>query len=255
MTDPLASPKRRLSRAKAKFKALIRRGKAFGAKSPYAMVTEDDLQAGFRFYKFKITKRLPLGTSELAWEIVEELRSALDQLGYACAVASGKTAPKNTYFPIADSAAQLDTDVIGRGRCKDVPADIVALFRSFQPYKGGNEAIWTLNRLANGNKHRFVLPAGAAAEQSISLGTLILPPGASIHVPRWDREKNEMLVLSTPIGTEVKYDLGFAVYVAFGEVDAVAGEPVVPILNAMVHDVERILADTEAECRRIGLFS
>ena len=252
--DPFASPKRRLTRAKAKFKTFINRGKVFASKNPYALVTEADPESGLEFYKFKITKKLPLGMQDLAWEIVEELRSALDQTGYACAVASGKVAPKNTYFPIADSAAQLETDVIGRGRCKDIPPNIVTLFRSFQPYKGGNDAIWALNRLANSNKHRFIIPAGGVAEQSVGVNTLILPGGGSIHALRWDREKGEMIVLSAPIGSQIKYDLNFAVFVAFGEVEAVGGQPVAPILHAMIGEVDRILLATEAEARRLGLI-
>ena len=214
-SDPFASPKRRLARAKSKLETLIREGKAFAAENPYSIVTEP---------------------------------------GYACAIANGKVTPKNTYFPIADSAPQLETDVIGRGRCKDVPPDIVTLFRSFQPYKGGNLPIWALNRLANSNKHRLITPMGVAAEQSISINQIIRVPGLSIHVPRWDREKNEMLILSAPIGSNVKYDLNFAILISFDEIEPVAGHPVIPVLATMFGEVERILLATEAEARRIGLI-
>jgi hypothetical protein len=253
MADVFRSPKRRLKRAKAKLKSLIARGKTYAAKRPYALVKEPNPESGFEFYKFKITKPLSLGMQDLAWEIVEELRSALDQIGYACAVASGKVAPKNTYFPIADSGAQLETDVINRGRCKDIPPDIVALFRSFEPHKGGNYPLWALNRLANGNKHRFIIPSGTAAEQSIGVNRMLSVPGISIHVPAWDRTKNEMLVLSAPIGSDIKYDLQFAILIAFDEVEPVAGEPVIPVLHTMVGEVERVLLATEAEARRLGL--
>src|ERR1700733_11477655 len=202
MPDPFASPKHRLTRAKKKLQTLIKRGHAFTAKRPHAFIAEPDHQAGIETYKFKITKSLPLGVRDLAWEIVEETRSSLDQLGYACAVAGGKISPKSTYFPIADSAAQLETDVIGRGRCRDIPPDIVALFRSFQPYKGGNDAVWTLNQFCNGNKHRFVLPAGTVAESGMSVDFLYMPGGGQVLVPTWDSTKNEMAVFTAPIGSE-----------------------------------------------------
>jgi hypothetical protein len=79
-------------------------------------------------------------------EIIEALRSALDQAGAACAVLTGKTNPKKSYFPFADSGPEL-TKVI-KGRCKDLPGEIISLFRSFQPYQGGNDPLWAMNKIA-----------------------------------------------------------------------------------------------------------
>jgi hypothetical protein len=174
-------------------------------------------------------------------------------MGYACAVASGKVAPKNTYFPIADSASQLETDVIGRGRCKDIPPDIVALFRAFKPYKGGNDPIWSLNRLANGNKHRLITPMGTAAESSVGINYISGHGPMAIRAPVWDREKKEMILMSAPIGSDIKYDLPFAILIAFDEIEPVTGEPVIPVLHTMIAVVDRIVTATEAEALRIGL--
>ena len=131
-------PERRLARAKTKLATLVKRGELFSSKKPYAFVTEDDRQAGHTIHKVIITRKLPQGTQDIAWEIVEELRSALDQIGYACAVADGKVAPKNTYFPIAYSATKLETDVINRGRCKDIPPSLLDDLSVVQALQGSD---------------------------------------------------------------------------------------------------------------------
>ena len=206
-------------------------------------------------FKFKITKQLPLGTRDLVWETIENLRSALDQAAYACAVAGGAINPKNAYFPIADTEADLESGVIGRGRCKHVPADILALFRTFKPYKEGNVPVWVLNKLCNSSKHRVIIPAGGMAENSLGVESLHFPKGpGAIFSPRWDSEKSEMKVFTAPIGSAVKYDLRFSVYIAFGEVDAVSGQPVIPVLRGITGEVGRILTAIEGEAKRIGLF-
>jgi hypothetical protein len=55
-------------------------------------------------------------------EALFTLRAALDQVAYATAVAAGKVRPKNSYFPVADDAAQLETVI--KGRCGDLPNEV-----------------------------------------------------------------------------------------------------------------------------------
>jgi hypothetical protein len=251
--DAFASPRQRLGRGKFQLRTLVKQGEAYAKRAPYTRVVEPDPNGVDQLHKLKLTRQLPTKMTSLAIEAIENLRSALDQTGYVTAVLSGVTNPKGAYFPIADSAAQLETDVIGRGRCKDLPSDILTLFRSFKPYKGGNEPIWALNRLCNHSKHR-ILSASIFCDHFLAVGPGFIS-GGYIPMTAWDHEKNEMIFGVVGPGGDFKYDFEFSVYVAFGEVSELVGVPAFPMLDAAICEVERILLATESETRRIGLIS
>jgi hypothetical protein len=145
--------------------------------------------------------------------------------------------------------------VIGGGRCKDLPSDILALFRALEPYKGGKAAaVWTLNRICNSSKHRLITEIGLeSAYANVSL--IALPPGSIMLPHKWDAEKNEIAYFITPLGMEPKYDFEVAFFIAFGEVDPVKGQPVVPTLFSIAEIITNIVMMTEAESRRVGLIT
>src|SRR5262245_61209963 len=153
------SPKQRLARAQEKIAELNAAIETFVKSEPYARVVEINPASGFQFHKIKMTKPLPDLLTDLTMEIIEALRSALDQAGFACARLDGKPNAKSAYFPMADTGPDL-ANVI-KGRCKDLPPDIVTLFRSFMPYKGGNDPLWAMNKIAN-TKHTALVPVGHA---------------------------------------------------------------------------------------------
>jgi hypothetical protein len=147
LADSFASPKRRIARAKRHITDLNRRIGKFFIKCPYTKVVERDTDGSTDLHKIRLLKPLPESMGDLASSIIEDLRSALDQAAFATAHAAGRTAAKSAYFPISDNAFELENVI--KGRCKDIPQDIVTLFRSFNPYKGGNDLVWTVNRLCN----------------------------------------------------------------------------------------------------------
>src|ERR1700730_8094740 len=168
-TDPFYSPKRRLVRAKKHVANLKRHLARFEYSNPYKILVQPDADGIHETYKIKFTKRIPIVCDDLAFEALFTLRAVLDQIGYAAAVASGKVRPKNTYFPIGDDLAGLN-DIIARKRCKDLPDEILTLFRLFRPYKRDNRAIWALNKLRN-----------SAHTSLTAIGVL----GSSIDVSHW----------------------------------------------------------------------
>ena len=100
MRDLFNSPKRRLRRAKHHISNLNTRIKKFFKKYPCVRVIEKDTDGTTDLHKIKLAKRLPENIDELAWEAVEGLRAALDQVGFAVAFAFGKTEAKSAYFPL-----------------------------------------------------------------------------------------------------------------------------------------------------------
>lgn len=250
MQHPFSSPRMRVARAKEHIRNLDRRVKRFFDAKPYARVTERDDDGLNDVHKVKLTKNFPAGVTSVAAEAIEGLRSALDQAAFATAVISGVKHSKSAYFPISSSAAELDKVI--KGRCKDIPPDIVSLFRSFNPYKGGNDLIWALNSACNTSKHGIIVPVGMAAAGMHIKHMTISGPGA-IPAPVWNSDKNEIVFATTGPDTQFQYDLNISFFVAFGEVDGIGGQPAVPILNAIAGEINRIILAVEAEAKRIGL--
>lgn len=250
MGDPLESPKLCLSYARDDIQDLDNKFEAFFMSNPYTKVIEHDLKAGMDVHKVKLTKQLPARISHLANRIAVEMRSALDQCGYAIAKASGNTRLKGTYFPFARTASELD-DVVSR-RCKDLPPEISAFFRSFNAHKGGDDLLWSLNELANCHKHRFIMPV---AHGNVGTHFKNLSVRGSFAIPNqaWNTEKNEIEIFRASHGSETKYDIDLAFYVAFGDIGAVKGAPVLTVLLDLANRVQEIIGATETEARRIGL--
>jgi hypothetical protein len=251
--DPFESPRRKLARAKEHIVDLEKKANAFFSSHQYTKVTEPDPTGQYKLYKIRFNRPLPGNLADIAADAAQNLRDVLDHSGYAAAVASGRSKPLNAYFPFAGSADDLDNAI--RGRCKDIPGDIAALFRTFRPYKGGNNLLWALNRIAVTNKHMLLAPMAVSADMYFDdvivrgspsgLPTMIGEP------PVWDRTKNDIMFLRLPSDANLKGNFRVSIFVVFHEVEIVGGQPVVGILNALAREVERILVTVEAETRRL----
>jgi hypothetical protein len=253
VTDPFSSARLLIRGAYEDIDRLDAAFDAFFKSEPYAKVVETDPHGAVDFHKVKMTKKLPALLSRDVARVGNELRSALDQAGYAMAAASGKARLKYTYFPFGASTAHLE-DVI-RGRCKDLPKEIATLFRSFNPYRGGDDLLWAINEIANGIKHRFIVPVGQGVGKAIleHFRADQLIHGA--FPPLWDSANDEMVFCVVRHGSDVSYDYNLGFFVAFGNIDVVRGMHVTPTLKSMAAKVDSIIAATEIEARRIGLIT
>jgi hypothetical protein len=250
MTDPFSSPKRRLGRAKENLVKFDHAVKAFINSNPYARVVERDPDGIAEIHKIVLKGQIPEDIPHLAVEIIEALRSALDQTGYACAILAGRTDPKRAYFPFADSEPELANTI--RGRCKDLPSEIVSVFRSFQPYKGGNDPLWAMNKMANA-KHTELVPVGVSAG-GMHIRTMSVTGTLALNAPKWDSAKNEMIFARVGIGSKLDYQMDFTFNITFGDVPGLAGQFALEGLNALAAITGSIITVSEAECRRIGLL-
>ena len=253
MTDIFADPKLLLAGANEDINELEGQIRAFFDPTPYARVVEHNPKTGFDTHKLKLTKKFPESLSRRAAHIAADLRSTLDQAGFACAKASGNTRLKNTYFPFAPTVADIDRVI--RGRCKDLPPEIVTLFRSFNAYRGGDDLLWALNEIANSRKHRIIVPIGQGTGGGMIKNFRC--PGRLKSMgfpPRWDTIKNEVILCEVAHDSNTTYNLSISFYVGFGKIDVVGGKPVDRVLNALSSKVSGILSATEAEATRIGLI-
>ena len=251
--DPFRSAKRRVARGRDHVRNIETGFRAFVDGKHEALVKEVDAEEN-TIVKVKLTKPLPDELTDSAFEAIEALRSALDQAAFATAVASGKPQAKSAYFPIGDDAPGLENVI--KGRCKDIPPDIVTLFRSLKPYQGGNDAIWVLNKLCAASKHKFLVPVGTTVGK-LNFGNTVLTggqtSGVKMPVPKWDTENSEMIMFVVGPDSKVDYNFSLSYSLVFGNVDKVAGCDIFSALTAMAGEVDRIVLAVEKEAQRIGL--
>lgn len=251
-TDPFDSSKSKLAWADKRFTDLQREIEDFGQSDPYEEVVEPHpSEPGHQVRKIVLTKPLPPDIAHITAEVVNSLRSALDAAGYSVALASGKSEPKRTAFPFAGSVEGM-ANALG-GWCKDIPDPIQSLFFGFQSYSGGDDLLWSLNEICNTEKHKIVIPVGAGA----------FPMGARVHgtgffeMPQphvWDREKNEMVLITLGPGAEFNYHFQFRLFVAFGDIKVVSGSEVVRTLGKIGYKINGILKAIEVESHRLGII-
>src|ERR1019366_2783475 len=217
MSDAFISARLKLDRAKKHLADFKRKNTAFLKNNKCVPFTEAHPdRAQHVICKVRLTKnRVPKGFSETIGDAVDNLRSALDCAVYGVAIAAGHPEAKEAYFPFSGSAADFERNL--KGRCRDVPKEIYPLLRSFEPYKGGSNALFALNVVCVSNKHKLVIPCAsatlAAGVSSRAVGFMEMP----YPRPAWDSEKNEMVLFTANTHTQQFHaEFDFAVYVAFG---------------------------------------
>src|ERR1035437_7105144 len=250
MSNPFESSRRKIARAKEHFLNLHREIEKFTLVKPYERVIEPHPdEPDHTIHKIKMTKELPSSIADTTADLVQNLRNALDNAAYAVAVASGKVEPKFTAFPFAGSIAQMANSL---GRSKDLPKEIQSLFCGFQPYLGGDDILWALNEICNGDKHKIVIPIGTGMVRVA--GGIEVTGYFSMPEPHvWNRTKNEMNLSrwgltrnSNTISSSVslKRLTIFRSWTASQSLES---------LTSCAGKVERIVVCIEAESRRLGL--
>jgi hypothetical protein len=252
MMDPFDSSRRKIARAKEHLVDLKAKIDGFAGENPYIQVIEEDPERpGYQLHKIKLIKAMPEAFADSVGDAVNNLRSALDHACYAVAVASGNTAPRYAYFPFARDAGGLENSI--RGNCKDIPQEIYPLLRSFEPYGGGNEILWTLNLICVADKHKILTPVGTGVMRP---GNIEAKGGGFLSVPInpvWDRTKQEVKFLTLGPGAAFDYKFDFILFIAFDEIGTVTGEPVRHILDQISTEVERTVSTIESEARSLGI--
>jgi hypothetical protein len=251
-SDPFERPRCSLSLAKRRIRDLEAEIKAFMDSEPYANVAERNPTTNELEQKIKFTRRVPCEMEAVAIDVIDNLRSALDQAACACAIAAGGTEARRALFPIARDRAQVD-QVIER-RCQDLPLEIVAVIKGLKPYAGGNDLLVALNALYGVNRYRLLTPMGMITGAA-AMGDSARSGSAPARPPRWDRAKNEIVYARARPGKPVQCDLRVSLFVSFGDVPLVARQPPVPLLDSMAAEVEAALATLEAEARRMAPLS
>jgi hypothetical protein len=253
MIDLFTSARLTLDRAQHHINDFDATFNAFLADDPWTLLIDRQAEPGRSIFKVYFRRKLPEILPCIVFDAANNLRAVLDQIGYAVAVASGNANPKKTSFPFGDDAKSVDNCIAGW--CKDIPPEIRVLFRSFNPYLGGNDSLWALNKLCNTKKHCALVPL-AMNNFTTEIVTFADKSAIITNVaPTWNPNKFELTLFS--VASEIESDIrgNFAFEIALDGVQTLTGKSAIGVLNTMSSIVESVLMATEWECRRLKLGS
>jgi|GEM_PF-1631132 len=227
--------------------------RAYYAHEPYTRRVDVDPDTGEHVHKIVLTEPVPGEIEEMASGVFGDLRKCLDRATSAIGRLHGlsNSRLRNLYFPFAGSAGEFNETL--RSRCKGLPEPIKALYRSFDPYRGGDDALWALNHLARVDKHHDIVPIGQYTG-AVNFGHINAKAGGlSLAAPRWDAAKHELVFMRCSPDTEVDYRAGFAIDIVVKGVGAIPEAPLMNLLGYQVSRVESIIDQIESTCVEIGL--
>lgn len=258
MANVFDSPRLTLKRAKHHIDDFNTAVFNFRVGSPWKEIVDKDSKAGYEVHKVVFTRELPEELPCILFDAANNLRAVLDQCGFAAAEAAGMPSRKAIKFPFAPTAAQFANAV--KGSCKDLPPEIRALFEGYTAYEAANPNLWALNEVANTKKHFALIPLVLSEPRVHFLADL--PPGSTIGISvnpdgsfrGWNPDKRELTMVTVPAGTDPKIRGHLNFEIAIENIRAISLKPAVRVLYDMLGIVERILMDTEAECRRVGFI-
>src|SRR5258708_5919182 len=117
MPDPFDSSRRKIAPANKHLADLKREVRAFlEQKNFYNLFTEPHpSKPDHIVQKLRVAKQIPDDWSEIVGDIVDNLRSALDHAIYSVAVASGRSNPRNAFFPFSGAVTRFEANL--KGRC------------------------------------------------------------------------------------------------------------------------------------------
>lgn len=253
-TNYVIGPRQRLARAKTHIRNLDRIVKSFLRRKPYKYGIEPHQDGIHEIHKLKAKRRtLPRSFADISADAIENMRAALDQAVYAIAIAYGITEQrilKKVAFPFSPSATDFPSRL--KGVCPNFPQAILTVLESAKPYKGGDDALWAINELANTSKHKTLTPVAfqitsSYAHEIRGLSNFRFPP-------KWDRGQNEFVLGTAEFGKGVHLKVQFQYSIAFDDIPFLAGKGIVDVLNGMARIVDRLINELESEGCRVGLF-
>ena len=244
----------KLERAKRQMKELGDALRSFFRTKPYKFSGKPNPKSREVVYTMDAVKPIPAEIPLIAGEIVHNLRSALDHLGYQlCYIGTkGGTVNKQIAFPIAES--KLKYDEIKARRTKGMSSAAIAAIDAVQPYGGGNDVLWHLHELNNIDKHRLILTVGSALH-SFDVGAITRERApkefrlSGIDLSVFLGVKDSLYPLE--VGTAIFKDqtslevmrIPMRFEIVLYEKGIIEGKSLAPELQAMINAVEKVIVD------------
>lgn len=251
MSDPFHSSRYCIDHADRRILELIRTSNAFIQTHPCKANVETDHKTSEQVLKIKLIKLMPIEIPGIVFDVLNNLRSALDHAGLATAKANG-TKGRNAHFPFGKTRSEVLGRIKGNGRSRDIPADIFAIMVKAKPYRRGNRYLWALNDMCNANKHELIIP--------FAMGSPMVAFSFKGNSPRfsrrkkWDRLKNEREIARFDLGTKFRDHYSLATTIVFDKINVVEFKSVITVLERMLREVRKAFHSVEVEATKGGLF-
>ncbi len=259
----------KLERAEEHIFDLQNRWDTFVNEGSYPVESKDDPNTGERTYYLGSVAPIPADIPLIAGDAVHNIRSTLDHLAHHLAtIGRGKPGPfDDVWFPIRESATKYQTS--GAREVKAFRDDAIKAIDAVEPYGGGQrEMLWHLHRLDITDKHRLLLTVGSQSRfHSMSPAeiakiryqfTKVLEGITEANDPRMFLKSSAVVTFPLETGSilailpklEVQENMHFPIQVAFGEPDAIMGDPVVVTLKSMAYTIRAMIMEFD----RLGLL-
>jgi hypothetical protein len=238
--NPFDGPRAKIERSKEHFNELVRAEQAYREEQPVHIETRTADDGGT--IVIAVADKLPgLREATIVADILGNFRSALDlAVSQACLLAGASNLEK-TYFAFASSEKQWDDSL--NHRMKAAPAHIRAVVRALKPWKDGNLVLYALSKLVSSDKHRLLVPtAGLTRQMMIDNFKLESEDGKNggltevrPRVPIWKPGQREAQLMWVEPGSKVIVGgpVILSLRFAFGDVEVVPNQPIIPLLNQM----------------------
>jgi hypothetical protein len=244
-------PRLKIERAKKHVLDLKSEIEAFHQRNPYCLVMDEDPQASQRVFRIKILEKVPPIWGTIVGDAVHNLRASLDLLMNDLVIAAGGRPHRSTQFPIGPEVKELRPSFLEK--IKGAKPTAKRLIERLKPYDGGSKAgaaLWRLHEIDIRDKHRLLVPVGAAHRNIVVRFRMPTPEGTEVEFPpvairpadrqfplkdgdELDREPLADVAMKPK--TEITFEI------AFGEGQIFDGEPVFETLNQLIQLVERVV--------------
>jgi hypothetical protein len=222
---------------------------SFVKRRPYSSVAHKDPQTGDIVYTLRIAEHPSPRWGAMAGDAIHNLRSALDILWRHVMGVAGKPSRGDSGFPIHETANALirmcEREAHGRAKA---PMDIL---KALKPYKGGTDLLWLLHTADISDKHHLLIPcygsAGMPIVTPVKLGVMVwgatfpVRDGPESICPVEDGTVLFRLPRKDIHDEEVNVNKQVPIHIAFGEIDGLHGQPIIPTLYQFASCVDGVI--------------
>lgn len=253
INDPFESPKLLFDGALNDIKNFESQCKDF-LDSCYAIPVEKvNKKTGENIIKYRVIQKIPGHFRVIVSNVINNLRHSLDQSVNCAAIELGAT-KRNNYFPFAKDANEFSLTV--KKRCPSVPPNLLKVLEEFKPYGGGDDLLYSFNRITGANKHQVLLNMNIHVPHLIMNGLVaeFRGPGQVGYIV-WDHIKQEVEVARIQPGGQLKCNskAKLPLFISLGGCQIPGYESANVFLDEVAKKVQGILDTIERETSRLRI--
>jgi hypothetical protein len=196
--------------------------------------------------KIKIIREPTGQIAATVGDAVTNLRSALDFLMCELAIKNKRNDLSGVEFPFADSREKFLLPYTQK-KIQKLSPEAIDLVCNQQPYKGGNDLLWSLNAIRRPNIHRHLVVAAITINRTA--GHMRIEPGIGFHTIEqatpWLPSDREITVITFPPKAKLDYNLQVEMDLAIHDIEPIENQSIVAVLQQFSGLTSHILTKFE----------